>query len=59
MTLLGSVAEQTYFLSLLENGLEYPVWFDRACYAHVDMFFVPVLYSSLKSSGGGGLFTDY
>ena len=59
MILLGSVAIQTSFFFLFKNGLEYPVWFDRACYAHVDMFFVPVLYSSLKSSGGGGLFTDY
>ena len=52
MILLGSVAEQIFYLFLLKNGPESTVWFDRTCYVRVDSSFVPVLNSSLKSSGG-------
>ena len=49
MTLLGSISEQTSFIFLLKNGLVYPVWFYRACYARVDSFFCS---GSLDIGGG-------
>ena len=51
---MRSIAEMASFLFLLKIGLVYPVWFDRACYARVDSFFVFVFrFGSLDIVGGG------
>ena len=43
MTLFEVNCWNDLFSLPFENGLVYPVWFDRACYARVNTFFVSVL----------------